>query len=96
MGRTVAELQRTMSSHEFTEWIAFYGLEPFGFRGEFMGNAMVASVIANTNRDKDTKPFKMEDFLPTDPKPPQPQTAAQMKQFASMITLALGGTINED
>jgi hypothetical protein len=79
-----------MSSSEFSEWLAFAELEPFGWQAEFMGHAQTAATIANVNRGKDDKPYKVTDFMP---KEPEVQTPSQMLQFARMMTVALGGTI---
>ena len=59
MGCTVAELQDRMSSAEFTEWIAFYGLEPFGWWAESRGPALVATMIQNRDLREDEQPVKM-------------------------------------
>lgn len=46
------------------EWEAYYELEPFG--GQWQQTALLASLIANANRDpeKRPEPFTVEDFLP--------------------------------
>ena len=80
-----------MSSVEFSEWVEFYKLEPFGREAEFQGHAQTAAMIYNVNRGKDDKPLKVEDLMPKAPEPPQ--TVDQMKQFASMMTIALGGEV---
>jgi len=82
-----------MSSLEFSEWVEFYKLEPFGRDADFQGHAQTAAMIYNVNRGKDDKPLKVEDLMPKEPAPPQ--TVSQMKQFAEMMTIALGGVIEE-
>ena len=42
---------RHISSAEFTEWQAFYQLEPFGPEAQSWRAAMLASILANVNRD---------------------------------------------
>jgi hypothetical protein len=64
MGRTVDELQSVMSSAEFGEWVAYYSIEPFGERIDDLRTGTVASVVANVNRGKDTKPYMPLDFIP--------------------------------
>lgn len=81
-----------MSSREFSEWMAFFGLEPFGFEAEFLGHAQTAATIANVNRGKG-KPVKVQDFMP---KQHEQQTPEQMIQFAAMFTAAAGGTVAVD
>lgn len=54
-----------MSWSEFVDWIAYYELEPFGPERADWNAAMVASVIANANRDqkKRRRPFGVKDFM---------------------------------
>lgn len=84
-----------MSSAEFSEWIEFYKLEPFGRDADFQGHAQTAAMIYNVNRGKDAKPLKVEDLMPKESTPPKPQTPAQMMQFASMLSAAGLGEIIE-
>lgn len=57
---------RRMPSKLLLEWMAFYGLEPFGYESGLQGHAMTSSVIAEVNRNpkKRKKPFTAEDFMP--------------------------------
>lgn len=64
LGRTVNELQRSMTSAEFGEWIAFYSLEPFGDRVDDLRTGIVSSVIANVNRGPNVPAFAPIDFVP--------------------------------
>ena len=61
---TVAELLNRISNRELVEWMAFEQLEPFGYEQEMLGHAITAATIANVNRGKDQKPYKVEDFMP--------------------------------
>lgn len=54
---------REMTSTQLNEWIAFYGLEPFGFQADLYGHGITASTIYNINRGKN-KPLQPHDFLP--------------------------------
>jgi len=58
-------LQRT-DSLELSEWMAYYELEPFGYYADFQKHAMVASVIAEVNRNPKKKPtpYEAKDFMP--------------------------------
>lgn len=85
----VAELLDRISSRELTEWMAFYGVEPFGSRAEYYGHAIVAKTVADVNRKKGTKAYDIEDFIPKFEQ--EIQTVDQMLAIASMITEALGG-----
>lgn len=65
---TVEDLLGRVSSRELTEWMIFYGYEPFGYETELYGSAIVASVLANIHRKKGSKEIKPDDFIPR-PKP---------------------------
>ena len=62
----MAELLSRVSSAELTEWMAFYQLEPWGSEIDDLRAGIVASTIANANRDpkKQRKPFTAQDFMP--------------------------------
>lgn len=78
-----------MSSHELTEWMAFSTLEPFGADIDSLGHAITASTIANVNRAKNQKAYKVEDFMPRYER--NNQSPEQMIQIAEMLTVANGG-----
>ena len=86
----MAELLDRISSREITEWMAFGQLEPFGAEAGYIGHAITASTVANVNRNKGQKAYEVSDFMPSLGKK-EPQTAAEMIQFAEMFTIALGG-----
>lgn len=87
---TVAELLARVSSRELSEWMAFYTLEPFGTEAYYYGFAIVAATVANAFREKGSKAFSPEDFMPKFEKQKQ-QTIEEMLQFAEMMTIAHGG-----
>lgn len=53
-----------MSAQQFEEWIAYFGIEPFG--DEWQRTALLASLTANANRNQEEKPdpFTVDDFMP--------------------------------
>lgn len=53
-----------LSVAELAAWQAYYQVEPFG--GDWHRTALLASILANANRDADkqAEPFGVEDFLP--------------------------------
>jgi hypothetical protein len=55
-----------MSSKEFSEWMAYAQLEPFGEERADLRMAILASLIANANRDpkKKSSPYEVSDFMP--------------------------------
>lgn len=46
---------RKMSSNQLSEWIAFYRLEPFGYRAVLFGFCIVAATLININSGKNKK-----------------------------------------
>ncbi|HIE3795466.1 phage tail protein [Klebsiella michiganensis] len=65
-GRTIAEAQERMSLREFQMWVKYrnkYGPLNIMMRTEW-GASLVASVLANINKSKNSPPFKISDFAP--------------------------------
>ncbi|WP_154922704.1 phage tail assembly protein T [Klebsiella grimontii] len=65
-GRTIAEAQERMSLREFKVWVKYrnkYGQLNVMMRTEW-GASLVASVLANINKSKNSPPFKISDFAP--------------------------------
>jgi hypothetical protein len=61
----VRQAQLEISSAEFTEWLAFYELEPFGDQVADMRHGTAAALLANINRNSEMRPepFKARDFI---------------------------------
>jgi len=53
-----------ISSGQFAEWLAFARLEPFGEERDDLRMGIIASTIANVNREKGKKPYSPRDFMP--------------------------------
>lgn len=61
---TVADLDSRLDSAELTEWMAFERMTgPLGRRRHDIQAATIAATIANANRGKKGRKFKMTDFL---------------------------------
>jgi hypothetical protein len=78
---TVADLDSRLGSAELTEWIAYESISgPLGRRRQDIQAATIAATIANGNRGKRGKKFKLSDFLipygKTEQKTPQQMLAA--------------------
>ena len=73
----VDALLSSLSSRQLTEWMAYDQLEPFGERRADLRMAVLASLIANANRDPDKRrePFTPADFMPRFEAEPQAQPA---------------------
>ena len=86
-----------MSSREFSEWQAYFRLQPFGAQRDDLRIAVLDALMANINRDTKQKqtPFTAEDFLlrwdTSDAD--QPQQMDAMKELAISLAAAGFGTI---
>ena len=61
---TVADLDNRLSSFELSEWMAFERITgPLGRRRQDIQAATIAATVANANRGKGGKKFKLSDFL---------------------------------
>ena len=78
LGRTVHELEQTLSSSEFTDWCQYYELEPFGSWRDNWHMAQLCSLLYNINRGKQ-KSVSSEDFMYLDPE------AARRKKDADIL-----------
>ncbi len=58
---SVARAQREISSAEFSEWLAYYQVEPFGEERADLRAAIIASTQASTMTNKR---FKPAEFMP--------------------------------
>ena len=70
-----------MSSAEFSDWIAFYALHPFGSERDNLHTAMLASLFANAHRSKEQQPFGVEDFMLRTAEERERQNASQLMSF---------------
>ena len=77
-----------ISSRDFAEWMAYSRLEPWGEERADLRAGIVASTIANSNRGKGQKPFKVADFLPSFEPESEEEAAARLMARAMA---ALGG-----
>lgn len=89
LGKTKAELLKTLSSYELYEWLRFYKTNPFGnIRGDLQAG-IIASTIANVNRASNSKTFNAKDFMPKFDNEPQSQTQT-IEQMIAGIKLYTG------
>nr|WP_315041309.1 phage tail protein [uncultured Moraxella sp.] len=63
LGKTVGELESTLTAHELAEWRAYDAVDPIGGYRMDLGFALLARIHAG---DKDSR---IEDFLVIDPNP---------------------------
>jgi len=84
LGKSVAEIEGTMSSREISEWMAFYRLEPWGDDRADLRTGIVASTIANVNRGKDTKSYQPQDFMAFTEKEEKDEAKALKEMFLNL------------
>jgi len=63
---SVARCQMEVSSAEFTDWLSYHQIEPFGSQMDDLRAGAVTAAIYNTNRDtkKRPEPFGPSDVIP--------------------------------
>lgn len=54
---------QSISSTEFTGWMAYYNIEPFGERIADLRMGVATATLANINRGAKQKPYAPEDFM---------------------------------
>lgn len=54
-----------IDSREFTQWMVYYSIEPWGEEPTDLRHGILSSLIANANRDekKQREPFEPKDFM---------------------------------
>ena len=59
------QAQLEISSAEFTEWMAYYELEPFGDLVADQRHGVASALLANINRNSNTRPepYSSNDFI---------------------------------
>ena len=64
MGIPVGELQQRVSSKEFTEYLAYFNVEPWPEERADINSASIATLLANIHRDpqKQPTPFGIQDL----------------------------------
>lgn len=82
-----------MTSRQLTEWMAFAALEPFGDERADLRMGILASVIANVNRDpkRRAQPYEPKDFLPRFEEEEPEENQAKMLQKVEMLNVLFGG-----
>lgn len=88
---TVRELLSRIDSRELSEWMAFYGLHPFGDEPADIRTGIVASTVANCMTVNGG--FKPSDFIPEYRERKEPQSADDIRNAAIRINAMLGGTM---
>ena len=53
-----------MTSRQFTDWLAYYSVDPFGDQRADLRAGIVSAVVANRWRGKNEQPLEPSDFMP--------------------------------
>lgn len=81
LGRTVSELEHTMSYAEMQEWISFYNAEPFQEDRQEIQLAMMMSVMAASFGNK----IDPTEFMITGKKPKKKNTVEELSKHVKTI-----------
>lgn len=69
MGRTRAELRKSMSHREFMQWLAFNSISPIGDeRCHDLGPALNRQMMVQLQAGKSAQRYPLDDFLPFRPR----------------------------
>lgn len=81
----------SISGEQFSEWMAYAWLEPFGEERSDLRMGILAALIANVNRDPDKTPvFTPLDFMPKfDALPEEPPSREEVAAKVEAIFSAL-------
>lgn len=96
---SVKRAQREIDSREFTEWMAYAALEPFGETRADLRAGIVASTLANIHRSEGSEPFTPSDFMPTfEAQEPElvdrDAEILRQQQLFEALTQAVGGKVH--
>jgi len=79
-------LNRLLTVRQIREWIAFYRIEPFGESRADWRQAITSMILANVNRGKNTKAYKVKDFMLTDKKPRRQMTNKEIETMLNLLS----------
>ena len=103
LGKSVKQVQAEIDSQEFTDWLAFYRVHPWGEYRADLRMARIAATIVNMQKASDSAPISEDVFLFTFGEEATPdeedealdlETEQQQAMFMAM-TKAMGGAIVE-
>jgi len=78
----VAELERSLTSSELTDWMAYYRLEPWGAWRDNFHAALIAAVTANKGA---RQPVALEDFYYRDEDEASEREAQRLKSMFDLL-----------
>lgn len=85
LGRTVAELEASLSTDEFAEWMAYWQLEPFGPEIDDQRAGTIAAATYNCAMTSDASRLGWSDIFIRDP---EEHAARKQRELAARIEAA--------
>ena len=87
-GCTVREAQERCDSREFTEWMAYYLVEPWGHESDWLRTGRTCEVVASVFGGKGGKKLEPSDFVPQfgpHQFPTQKQLKSRVAEFGQFL-----------
>jgi hypothetical protein len=84
-----------MPASDFMEFMLYERLEPYGDKRSDIHCGIIASTIANVNRDPKKQPYKPSDFMPKF-EVQKPQTAEDLMQMMLALQTVQNAQVTED
>jgi hypothetical protein len=97
---SVKRCQQEVDAREFEAWLAYSQLEPWDETRADLRAGIIANVMANVHRGKETEPFSLSDFMPQygvedDAAVDEDAMIAQQQALFLWMTESAGGTVLE-
>lgn len=86
---TVSRLERELPYRELREWVEEYRRDPWGTWRDNSHAAMIATMIGNAFRGKDSRPLTVEDFMLVDPETAEQRKAERRSRANKSLIAAL-------
>ncbi len=90
LGMSVRRAQEEINSAEFSEWMAFYNVEPFGVDRNDLPIAILGKRICDMWKAKGSPPFDIDYFLPNIGKPEWKEAMSPMEMQHKIKTMFAG------
>ena len=77
---------KDLTIYQLHEWMAYDLIEPFGEWRADLRQAISSMIIANVNRSKKSRAYKVKDFMPFEkPRKRKQQTPEQMQAMLNLL-----------
>ena len=96
LGRTVEELQASMTGEEFIGWCAFYVLEPWGYEADNWRAALICTQVVNFS-GRAAAQSRIADFLPGSGRKSRRKSPKELQRaFERAVGVTKQGTNTDD